>query len=826
MKKFLVLFVVFFLLLTVSARAASAFVFNNSLKVGMTSQDVRELQKFLNSKGFIVAQSGNGSPGNETTYFGNRTESAVILFQKANNLVPDGKVGPLTRSVVNAIDQGVNLYSPSPSTSTYLPGCTATTTYSITTGQLCSVPAGTAYPSGCTATTKYSITTGQLCAYTSATYSTGCSSASGYSITTGRSCSSSTVSRSSGGGGGGGGGDGGGGGGENNNLVTISTSTISGIIAPVTGAAPSLSINSTDQYTATITWNGNPSTFSAGTIYAATITITPKSGYTLDGVPSNFFTVSGAIMAANNANSGVVAAIFPETEAVGGGGIPITINLQSISGVTVPVTGATPVLAISATPQYTATISWSPTAATFAAGTAYTASINITPKTGYTLTIVPANFFIVAGATTTNSANSGIVSAVFPATVGGETSNTKTVTVQGTFYENFNTQAYVCGSRAMDIYNYQSDGKPYLFMINGCGIDVYDANGVKAAAAYLAPGRNGYLHYDYKLHHVALLDNFPYGVASYSTEGWTVFKINKGTAGKITGLQSVKSFYVGDNSGSTNPAGMINAMGLFKVGSRAYLISRYDMNPDDGQEASFAIYDFGDGTADPTLTKVAEISPRRSSTIYNIIADGGKTYLYVYGSESVWNGQYNANVPGLFIYDVTIPTSPVYLGKKNGAGFSFLSFSYGEQSVGHPKGTAYAPAAKRLYTFPAKDTFYIYDVSDPKNPILKASQSLPSGVTNYGNGIASDGKLLAVVVDKKRDSQNNILPGSQMVYYYDVQGDQPKLIPSNIPYSTASSFATGNSAQDIALVPPQSSGTEYRAFRSYWMQAFWDKITI
>ena len=84
MKKFLVLFVVFFLLLTVSARAASAFVFNNSLKVGMTSQDVRELQKFLNSKGFIVAQSGNGSPGNETAKFGTLTRNALIKFQEAH----------------------------------------------------------------------------------------------------------------------------------------------------------------------------------------------------------------------------------------------------------------------------------------------------------------------------------------------------------------------------------------------------------------------------------------------------------------------------------------------------------------------------------------------------------------------------------------------------------------------------------------------------------------------------------------------------------------------------------------------------------------------
>jgi hypothetical protein len=47
----------------------------------------------------------------------------------------------------------------------------------------------------------------------------------------------------------------------------------------------------------------------------------------------------------------------------------------------------------------------------------YTATITLTAKTGYTLTGVTANFFTVAGATSvSNSADSGVVTAVFPAT--------------------------------------------------------------------------------------------------------------------------------------------------------------------------------------------------------------------------------------------------------------------------------------------------------------------------------------------------------------------------------------------------------------------------
>ncbi len=97
--------------------------------------------------------------------------------------------------------------------------------------------------------------------------------------------------------------------------------------------------------------------------------------------------------------------------------IGATINIAAIPGVTAPVNGAMPVTTITATDQYTGTVAWSPTHATFAGGTVYTATITLTAKTGYTLTGVAENFFTVAGATTnTNFANSGVVTAVFPAT--------------------------------------------------------------------------------------------------------------------------------------------------------------------------------------------------------------------------------------------------------------------------------------------------------------------------------------------------------------------------------------------------------------------------
>ena len=191
----------------------------------------------------------------------------------------------------------------------------------------------------------------------------------------------------------------------------IATAVILGVTAPVNGATPTSTITATTEYTATIAWSPADNPFAASTAYTATITITPKAGYTLTGVAANFFTVAGA-EATNAINSGVVTAVFPSTAAT----LPVPIATAAIAGVTAPVTGATPTAAIADTTEYTATIAWSPADNPFAASTVYTATITITPKAGYTLTGVTANFFTVAGATSaTNAAGSGVVTAVFSA---------------------------------------------------------------------------------------------------------------------------------------------------------------------------------------------------------------------------------------------------------------------------------------------------------------------------------------------------------------------------------------------------------------------------
>ncbi len=78
------------------------FVFNKNLELGSTGEDVKQLQKYLNNKGFVVSVSGAGSMGNETTRFGFATKSALIKFQQANKISPAvGYFGPLTRKFIN-----------------------------------------------------------------------------------------------------------------------------------------------------------------------------------------------------------------------------------------------------------------------------------------------------------------------------------------------------------------------------------------------------------------------------------------------------------------------------------------------------------------------------------------------------------------------------------------------------------------------------------------------------------------------------------------------------------------------------------------------------
>ncbi len=92
---------------------APSVLINKQLDFGVTDPQVRELQKFLNSKGYKVAESGAGAPGAETDYFGPATQAALKKFQAAQGIVTTGdalttgygRLGPQTLSAIQKLLQ-------------------------------------------------------------------------------------------------------------------------------------------------------------------------------------------------------------------------------------------------------------------------------------------------------------------------------------------------------------------------------------------------------------------------------------------------------------------------------------------------------------------------------------------------------------------------------------------------------------------------------------------------------------------------------------------------------------------------------------------------
>jgi len=89
---------------------SNSYKFYKNLSYRMTNSDVKELQKYLNTHGFVIAQNGAGSLGKETNYFGLLTYKTLIKFQEAHAsdiLTPNGLkkgtgyFGPSTRAFVN-----------------------------------------------------------------------------------------------------------------------------------------------------------------------------------------------------------------------------------------------------------------------------------------------------------------------------------------------------------------------------------------------------------------------------------------------------------------------------------------------------------------------------------------------------------------------------------------------------------------------------------------------------------------------------------------------------------------------------------------------------
>ncbi len=93
---------------SVAAETGGA-VITRSLSSGATHAEVKALQQVLNGDSDTrIADSGAGSPGKETDFFGSATKRAVQKFQEKYGIAKPGdsgygNVGPKTRAKINEI---------------------------------------------------------------------------------------------------------------------------------------------------------------------------------------------------------------------------------------------------------------------------------------------------------------------------------------------------------------------------------------------------------------------------------------------------------------------------------------------------------------------------------------------------------------------------------------------------------------------------------------------------------------------------------------------------------------------------------------------------
>lgn len=116
---------------TTSASAPGTLTLN--LSIGQENAEVLTLQKMLNAAGFTLAESGPGSPGNETSRFGALTKAAVRKFQCEAKVVCEGdegstgfgRVGPKTRAALSQYSLARAAPNSDPASSTGAPAAPA-----------------------------------------------------------------------------------------------------------------------------------------------------------------------------------------------------------------------------------------------------------------------------------------------------------------------------------------------------------------------------------------------------------------------------------------------------------------------------------------------------------------------------------------------------------------------------------------------------------------------------------------------------------------------------------------------------------------------------
>ena len=88
---------------TATTSMCAPTTFARALIQGSTGADVKAFQQWLNANGFVIAKTGTGSKGKETTSFGGATKKALQAFQKAHALATDGLLAGKTLALLQSL---------------------------------------------------------------------------------------------------------------------------------------------------------------------------------------------------------------------------------------------------------------------------------------------------------------------------------------------------------------------------------------------------------------------------------------------------------------------------------------------------------------------------------------------------------------------------------------------------------------------------------------------------------------------------------------------------------------------------------------------------
>lgn len=103
------------------------------------------------------------------------------------------------------------------------------------------------------------------------------------------------------------------------------------LFAPVKKAMPQTTID-TEEYSAVITWSPDAGEkFGYKTVYTATVTITPKANYTVNGIAENGYVFENAQSVQNTANSAAVTVTYPATGGRNSGGDYVTLCIVTFT---------------------------------------------------------------------------------------------------------------------------------------------------------------------------------------------------------------------------------------------------------------------------------------------------------------------------------------------------------------------------------------------------------------------------------------------------------------------------------------------------------------